>query len=123
MKDLLSIFWYLFYHLEIFELFVKFLLKIILDYSHKMTYLDFGINLWYNYINELVRNIISNIDVKNVKNNLLEIYIKDDYIEEYKLKNLAQLIEYGNREIAPSRYLTILMNRSLMATKSNLGGL
>lgn len=73
--------------------------------------------------NELVNEIIANVEVKQKEKNLLEIWIRDKSIKETKLLNLAQLIEYGNINIAPYKYYSKLLNKSILAVKSNLGGM
>lgn len=74
-------------------------------------------------ISTLASYIISSIDIKSLKDSLIEIRIKDRYIGETKLNKLVQLIEYGSREIPPAKYMSKLMDMSLRSVVDELGGL
>lgn len=74
-------------------------------------------------VNYIINELISNIRVNKVKKDLVQVFVLDKQIGNTTLSDLIQLIEYGNRDIEPSRCINKILNKSLLQVKDYLGGL
>lgn len=82
-------------------------------------YLEENYRLNLNYV---LKELINNIRLNEIEKDLLQITILDKKINKTSLKELVQLIEFGNRSIPPSKEISKLLTRALKHTKAYLEG-
>ena len=97
-----------------------FLYKPYVNISDKLiAYLEEKYKLNLNYV---LKELIDNIRLNEIEKDLLQITIRDKKINKTSLKELVQLIEFGNRNIPPSKEISKLLTRALNHTKAYLEG-
>ena len=71
----------------------------------------------------IIDHLIKDIRVSRLKLDLVQVSIINEKIKDTTLQELLQLVEYGNRDIPPSRCINKLLNKSLLQVKDYLGGI
>lgn len=88
---------------------------------------NYKLNTILNNYNIRLKDILiiisNNIVINKCKDNLYQIYIRDISINNYRLNNFLELLEYGNLEITAPKIISKLFSISLKQLKNYLGGL
>ena len=75
-------------------------------------------------LSNALHTLINNCNVNSVKDDILQIYIDGNrYIGRYKLKDIAQFLEFGNLDIQSPRMISSIINNAIHYVRTWLGGI
>lgn len=75
---------------------------------------DYLVKNYNTTLGNVLHMLVNNCNVNSVKDNILQIYIDGNrYIGRYKLKDIAQFLEYGNLDIRFPRIISSMINNAI----------